>query len=102
MELNRPIKPTPAGPRRTAITLVRIIPQKIVTTDDPPIIAVDFRICAWLDWADSSREADVVTAGIETSELAEVVVIGSVAIALFSPERTVLAIERILARERGA
>jgi len=44
MELYRPIKPTPDGPSNTARNLVRIMPSKILMTEDPPIRADDFKI----------------------------------------------------------
>jgi hypothetical protein len=40
----KPIKPTPAGPRMTAITFVRTIPIAIFSMDDPPTHTEDFRI----------------------------------------------------------
>ena len=44
MELYRPMRPTPCGPRSTAIALLRTMAKRTLTTDAPPIIAVDFKI----------------------------------------------------------
>ena len=40
----KPINPKPAGPSSTAMALVRTIPMAMLTTDEPPIMAEDFRI----------------------------------------------------------
>ena len=44
MELYSPIRPKPDGPSMTAMALVRMTPIPIVSTDEPPIQAEDFRI----------------------------------------------------------
>ena len=44
-ELYSPIRPTPAGPSSKAIVLARTMLTTIFTTDDPPTIADDFKIC---------------------------------------------------------
>jgi hypothetical protein len=44
IEPNRPIRPMPAGPSSTAITLVRTMPTATLTTVAAPISVVDLRI----------------------------------------------------------
>ena len=44
IDVYAPISPTPPGPRRIAIALVRTMPTRMLTTDDPPISTVDLRI----------------------------------------------------------
>jgi hypothetical protein len=45
VDVYRPASPTPAGPISSARTLVRTIPRRMLTTDDPPMRRVDLRIC---------------------------------------------------------
>ncbi len=59
-ELYSPIRPTPAGPRNRAIALVRTTPTPMFTTDEPPIIAVDFRI--WAYWCLPALRSDAIMA----------------------------------------
>jgi hypothetical protein len=40
-----PSNPTPEGPSNIAMALVRTTPMAILSTDDPPINAEDFKIC---------------------------------------------------------
>src|SRR6185369_12761210 len=76
----RPNSPTPAGPRNSALAFMRTTPSAMLTADEPPIIAVDFRICPYecLAGASAGVRSSVVKVGAGRSA-ARVVMIGRVA-----------------------
>ena len=71
MELYRPMRPTPCGPRSTAIALLRTMAKRTFTTDAPPIMAVDFKIWTWDDrppgLASEAIDARSASGGVLTS-----------------------------------
>src|SRR4051812_5702363 len=43
-----PSRPTPAGPSNDAVALVRIMPTATFMTEDPPMTALDLKICEYV------------------------------------------------------
>src|SRR5581483_7336543 len=58
------MRPTPPGPSRIAVILVRTIPIRTFITCDPPISTEDFRICPYVSLRGAAAAGVGAVAGI--------------------------------------